>query len=48
MRENYKGEIKEIHNKLREILIRYECKEFGDCILDDICQLFKYPDTNWI
>jgi len=34
------------HNKLKNILIKYECEEFGDCILDDICILFDYPTTN--
>jgi len=40
-----KIKIEEKHNKLREILINYECKEFGDCIVDEICNLFKYPNT---
>lgn len=34
------------HNKLREILIKYECAEFGDCIVDEISKLFNYPTTN--
>ena len=36
------------HNKLREILISYNCEEFGDCIIDEICDLFNYPNTNGI
>jgi len=38
-------EIMSKHNRLREILVEYGCKEFGDCIIDDICLLFNYPDT---
>lgn len=33
------------HDKLREILIKYNNPEYGDCIVDEICQLFKYPTT---
>mgnify|MGYP000235636971 CR=1 FL=1 len=29
------------HDKLRKILIDYECEEFGDCIIDEICELFN-------
>ena len=36
----------EKHEQLREILMKYECKEFGDCIIDEICELFNYPRTN--
>jgi hypothetical protein len=28
--------LKEIHDKIRSILIDYDCKEFGDCIVDEI------------
>ena len=38
---------KETHEKLREILIKYGCEEYGDCIVDEICWLFNnYPNTN--
>jgi len=33
------------HNKLRSILIEYGCEEYGDSIIDDICELFNYPKT---
>lgn len=35
-----------IHNELRNILIKYECEEFGDAIIDEICELFNYPKTD--
>ena len=34
------------HNDLREILMKYNCPEYGDCIIDEICHLFEYPLTN--
>jgi hypothetical protein len=33
------------HELLRDILIEYNNPEYGDCIIDDICRLFKYPTT---
>ena len=44
-----KTELKNIekkHEQLRKILIEYKCVEFGDCIIDDICEVFNYPTTN--
>jgi hypothetical protein len=38
-------ELKDKHEKLRNILIEYGCEENGDCIIDEICLLFKYPQT---
>jgi hypothetical protein len=35
------------HNKLREILQEYGCEEFGDCIIDDICNIFDFPTTTF-
>jgi len=32
------------HLKLREILSKYG-DEFGDVIVDEICDLFNYPNT---
>ena len=37
--------IKNKHENLRKILIEYGSQEFGDCIVDDICNLFNYPNT---
>jgi hypothetical protein len=34
------------HNKLREILIDYGNDEYGDAIIDEICDLFNYPKTD--
>lgn len=38
-------EVKEIHQKLREILQKYGNPEFGDCIVDEISWLFDFPTT---
>lgn len=35
----------EKHNKLKGILIKYGNEEYGDCIIDEICNLFNYNDT---
>lgn len=35
----------EIHDKLRDILIDYGNAEYGDCIIDEICELFNFPTT---
>ena len=39
--ENYTDE----HLKLMEIMQSYGNEEFGDNIIDEICQLFNYPLT---
>lgn len=39
--------IKNKHENLRNILIKSGSKEYGDLILDEICNLFEYPPT-WI
>lgn len=33
------------HENLRSILIKYGCPEFGDVIIDEICELFEFPTT---
>mgnify|MGYP003153967900 CR=1 FL=1 len=33
------------HENLRNILIKSGSKEYGDLILDEICNLFEYPTT---
>jgi len=38
--------IKNKQDKLRQILQNYDCEEWGDCIINDICDLFEYPNTN--
>lgn len=40
-----KEDAKGIHDKLRETLIKYNCEEFGDCIVDDISWIFGFPTT---
>lgn len=37
--------LKDIHNKLRSILIDYNNPEYGDCIIDEICQAVGIPTT---
>ena len=34
------------HQHLREILIKYNSPEYGDCIVDEICNLFNFPMTD--
>jgi len=29
-------ELKEKHEKIRSILVDYDCEEYGDCIIDEI------------
>lgn len=36
---------RDTHEKLRGILEEYGNPEHGDCIIDEICQLFNYPTT---
>ena len=47
--ENNKNEehkVDEMHQDLREILIKYNSPEYGDCIVDEICNLFGFPMTD--
>lgn len=44
LREKYK-ELKNTHEKIREILMDYKCVEFGDCIIDEICNVVGIDDT---
>lgn len=37
--------INDKHEKLRNILISYGCEEYGDCIVDEISELFNFPTT---
>jgi hypothetical protein len=37
--------LKKIHEKIRKILIKYNCVEHGDCIIDEICEVVKTPPT---
>ena len=30
-------ELREKHEKIRRVLIDYDCEEYGDCIIDEIC-----------
>lgn len=34
-----------LHSDLRDILIKYNSTEYGDCIVDEICSLFGCPTT---
>jgi len=33
------------HEKLRQILIESGNEEYGDILIDEICELFNYPKT---
>lgn len=37
--------LKEIHEAIRDILIDYNCEEYGDCIIDEICQAVNIEPT---
>ena len=37
--------IKKIHEAIRSVLIDYKCKEYGDCIIDQICEVLGIPPT---
>lgn len=39
-------QINDKQEQLRKILIDSGAEEYGDIIIDEICQLFGYPDTN--
>jgi len=36
--EEEKQNLMTIHEKIRTILIEYGCKEYGDCIIDEISE----------
>ena len=38
-------ELKIKHEKIRNILIEYGNEEFGDCIIDEICEVVGIPPT---
>lgn len=40
------NKIEQRHINIREILIKNGCEEYGDAIIDEICDLFHYPNTN--
>lgn len=37
--------LKKTHDKIRNILIDSGNKEFGDCIIDEICEVVGIPPT---
>ena len=45
LKENDRLSIEDTHEKIRSILIDYGSEEYGDCIVDEICQLFNFPTT---
>ena len=38
--------LEQLHFKIRNILIDYNCDEYGDCIIDDICEVVNIENTN--
>lgn len=37
--------LKEIHEEIRSILINYGNEEYGDCVIDEICEAVGIPPT---
>ena len=37
--------LKEVHEAIRNVLIDYECEEYGDCIIDEISKAVGIPPT---
>ena len=37
--------LKKIHEAIRNVLIGYECEEYGDCIIDEISKAVGIPPT---
>jgi len=37
--------IEENHDKIRNILMESGAEEWGDCVIDDICNVLNYPTT---
>ena len=37
--------LKKIHEAIRNVLIDYECEEYGDCIIDEISKAVGIPPT---
>lgn len=40
-----KEELKDKHEEIRKILIDNGNKEYGDCIIDEICEVVGLPPT---
>ncbi len=38
--------LKEIHEAIRNILIDYNCEEYGDCIIDEISEAVGIEPTS--
>ena len=38
--------LKEVHEAIRNILINYDSKEYGDCIIDEISNAVGIPTTS--
>ena len=43
--EQEKEQARLIHENIRNILIKYDNVEHGDCIIDEICQAVGIPPT---
>ena len=37
--------LKEKHEAIRRVLIDNDCEEYGDCIIDEICEAVNIPPT---
>ena len=38
-------ELKEIHENIRTVLMNNGAEEYGDCIIDEICEAVSIPAT---
>jgi hypothetical protein len=39
------NKLKDIHCNIRNVLIKYKSKEYGDCIIDEISECVGIPPT---
>lgn len=45
MSKEHINEVAHKHEQIRQVLIEFGCDEYGDAIVDCICALFDYPQT---
>ena len=38
-------ELKEVHENIRSVLMNNDADEYGDCIIDEICEVVGIPPT---
>tara|TARA_R110000868_G_scaffold188389_1_gene431125 strand:+ start:2064 stop:2225 length:162 start_codon:yes stop_codon:yes gene_type:complete len=45
MNETQIAALKETHDKIRTVLMNNGCEEYGDCIIDEICEAVGIEPT---